>query len=299
MDVINQTKVGGWSMEEIAAFALKEFADKGSCLVIVNTKAWAETLYRQCANEANKDSVFHLSTHQCSAHRTAIFNTIKARLKNKQPVLCFSTQLIEAGVDIDFASVIRFLAGLDSIAQAAGRCNRNAALDEATVYVVNPTEEPIDQLIDIKVGKDKAERVLRERAGQDLLAPDAIALYFNYYFYQRADQMAYPVPEKIAERPDTLLNLLSENKLNNGISAPLYLKQSFMTAGQAFKAIDAPTYSVIVPYEEGQALITELCGLSKEFEAKAFYRCLRKAQKYSVNVFPKCLAKISGTRCAC
>ncbi len=292
VDILDKTKSEGWSKEEIAEFALSEFAEKGSCLVIVNTKAWAEALYRDCESKVDKDSVFHLSTHQCSAHRTDIFNTIKARLIDKKPVLCFSTQLIEAGVDIDFASVIRFLAGLDSIAQAAGRCNRNAMLDKAEVHVINPAEEPIDQLIDIKEGKKKTETVFRQYKGQDLLAPEAIALYFNYYFYERADQMVYPVSNNVAERNDTLLNLLSENKWNNGISAPLYLKQSFMTAGKAFKAIDAPTYSVIVPYEEGQSLITELCGLSKKFEAKAFYSCLRKAQKYSVNVFPNVWQKL-------
>ena len=80
---------------------------------------------------------------------------MRARLADGLPVLCFSTQLIEAGVDIDFASVIRFLAGLDSIAQAAGRCNRNGRLDTATVHVVNPAQETIDQLIDIKVGQGK------------------------------------------------------------------------------------------------------------------------------------------------
>ena len=286
VDIINKTKPEGWLKEEIAELALSEFAEKGSCLVIVNTKAWAEALYRDCADKVDKDSVFHLSTHQCSAHRTAIFNTIKARLKNKQPVLCFSTQLIEAGVDIDFASVIRFLAGLDSIAQAAGRCNRNAALDKATVYVVNPAKETIDQLTDIKVGKEKTEQVFREKSNNDLLTPDAMELYFKYYFYDRAGCMDYPVDKKQIGRDDTLLNLLSDNKLNSGKDAALFLKQSFKTAGDAFKAIDAPTYSVIVPYGEGEELITQLCGLSKEFEAKAFYACLKKAQKYSVNVFP-------------
>lgn len=293
VDILNKTKPEGWTQEEIANLALKEFRDKGSCLVIVNTKAWAAVLYQDCVTQLNdKEGVFHLSTHQCSAHRTAIFNTIKARLKNKQPVLCFSTQLIEAGVDISFASVIRFLAGLDSIAQAAGRCNRNAELDKAEVHVINPTKETIDQLIDINEGKKQTARVFREMAGQELLAPAVMERYFKYYFYERAEQMVYPVSDKIAERNDTLLNLLSENKWNNGKNAPLDLKQAFMTAGKAFKAIDAPTHSVIVPYREGEALITELCGFPKKLEAKAFYACLKKAQKYSVNVFPNVWEKL-------
>ncbi|MCF8182909.1 MAG: CRISPR-associated helicase Cas3' [Limnohabitans sp.] len=293
VDIINKTKSEGWSKEEIAELALSELAEKGSCLVIVNTKAWAEALYRACVNnEEDKNCIFHLSTHQCSAHRTAIFNTIKARLKAKQPVLCFSTQLIEAGVDIDFASVIRFLAGLDSIAQAAGRCNRNAELENATVFIINPAKESLDQLIDIKIGKEKTERVFREIASNDLLTPDAIELYFKYYFFDRADCMDYPVDKKQIGRDDTLLNLLSDNKLNSGNRAPLFLKQSFKTAGDAFKAIEAPTYSVIVPYGEGKNLITQLCDINKQFEVKAFYSCLKKAQKYSVNLFPNVWKKL-------
>ena len=295
VDILDKTKSEGWTLEEIAKLALEEFQVKDSCLVIVNTKAWAEALYRDCEANVSKDSVFHLSTHQCSAHRSAIFAIIKARLKAKQPVLCFSTQLIEAGVDIDFASVIRFLAGLDSIAQAAGRCNRNAALDKASVHVVNPATETIDQLMDIKVGKDKAGRILREMQDKDLLAPDVMALYFKYYFYERADQMVYPVSDKIAERDDSLLNLLSENKKNNNFkNSPLYLNQSFKTAGVAFKAIDAPTQSVIVPYGHGKCLITELCGVSKKFDAAGFQKRLREAQKYSVNVFPNVWKKLLG-----
>jgi len=292
VDIINKTKPEGWSKEEIAELALSEFAEKGSCLVIVNTKAWAEALYCDCEDKVDKDSVFHLSTHQCSAHRTAIFNTIKARLKAKQSVLCFSTQLIEAGVDIDFASVIRFLAGLDSIAQAAGRCNRNAALNKAEVHIVNPSEETIDQLIDISVGKEKTERVFREIANKDLLSPDAMNRYFNYYFYERADCMDYPLASHKFGRDDTLLNLLSDNKLNSGNKAPLFLKQSFKTAGETFKAIDAPTYSVIVQYSEGKELVNRLCGINKAFNAKEYYDCLKKAQKYSVNVFPNVWKKL-------
>ena len=305
VDIVNKTESEGWSIERIAELAMNELEQKGSCLVIVNTKAWAEALYRECVeNEKNekekvkkqkvkKDSIFHLSTHQCSAHRREIFQKMRERLDNKQPVLCFSTQLIEAGVDIDFASVIRFLAGLDSIAQAAGRCNRNAALEMGEVHVINPSKETIDQLIDIKVGKEKTERVFREIADKDLLAPDVMELYFKYYFYDRAGCMDYPLDKKQIGRDDTLLNLLSDNKCNSGSkNAPLFLKQSFKTAGDAFKAIDAPTHSVIVQHGEGKELVNRLCGLNKKFDAADYYDCLKKAQKYSVNVFPNVWKKL-------
>jgi len=98
--------------------------------------------------------------------------------------------------------------------------------------------------------------------------------------------MVYPLTAKQAGREDSLLNLLSENKTNIGAGAPLHLKQSFMTAGDAFKAIDAPTQSVIVPYEQGKELITELCGIAKKFDAASYCTYLKQAQKFSVNVFP-------------
>ena len=65
-----------------------------------------------------------------------------------------------------------------------------------------------------------------------------------------------------------------------------------MTAGNAFKAIDAPTQAVIVPYQQGKQLITELCGIAKEFDAASYYSCLKQAQKYSVNVFPNVWKKL-------
>ena len=169
VEISNKTKSGGWTEEEIAALARSELNSKGNCLVVVNTKASAQALYMSCSDVIDAESLFHLSTNQCSAHRSDLFRRMRARLAAGFPVLCFSTQLIEAGVDIDFSSVIRFLAGLDSIAQAAGRCNRNGRLDTATVHVVNPMQETIDQLIDIKVGIEKSKWVFSEVKGSSLL----------------------------------------------------------------------------------------------------------------------------------
>lgn len=296
VEISNKTKSEGWSEEEIAELALLELKEKGNCLVVVNTKAWAQALYVSCSEVVDAEALFHLSTNQCSAHRSALFHRMRARLADGLPVLCFSTQLIEAGVDIDFASVIRFLAGMDSIAQAAGRCNRNGRLETASVHVVNPEQETINQLVDIKVGIEKSKRVFSEVNDKALLDPENMKLYFNYYFYDRADEMAYPLNERQVGRTDTLLNLLSENNLNTGFNASLHLKQSFMTAGNAFKAIDAPTQSVIVPYQQGKQLITELCGIAKEFDAARYYNCLKQAQKFSVNVFPNVWKKLLDQR---
>ncbi len=289
VDVRNGIKTEGWSETEIAELALSEYRTKGSCLIIVNTKAWAQLLYSFCAQHLDQECVFHLSTSLCPAHRKEILEQVKARLENELPVLCVSTQLIEAGVDVDFATVIRFLAGLDSVAQAAGRCNRNGKQTTATVHVVNPAIESIEVLTDIKEGRDKALRVLSERNMEELLSPESMELYFSYYFYQRAGEMDYPVNAPEAGRDDSLLNLLSDNRNNIDRTQGLRLRQSFKTAGKIFKAIDAPTESVIVPFGEGAMIIAELCA---EQEPAKVRQLLKKAQQFSVNVFPNIWRKL-------
>ena len=297
-------KVGGWNVEEAGTFLLEQFQTTPSCLFIVNTKKWAQELYQYCQRQnMPSESLFHLSTNQCAAHRKAIFDTIKARLKNGKPVICISTQLIEAGVDISMACVIRALGGLDSIAQAAGRCNRHGEKKgKGQVWVLNLQEQDFTRILpDIQAGKNHAERVFRDFAGQDILQPAAMERYFEYYFYQRSDEMVYPISEKT--KNDGLLHWLSDNCFNAGAKfkgqfknnilreRDLYplLMQSFKSAGRIFQVIDAPTHAVIVPYGEGAELIAKLCG---EWDPKEMHRTLQKAQRYSVNVFPNVWGKL-------
>ena len=297
-------KAGGWSVDEAGAFLLTQFQTALSCLFIVNTKKWAKALYQYCQQQnVPSEALFHLSTNQCAAHRKALFARMKQRLEQKLPVVCISTQLIEAGVDISMACVIRALGGLDSIAQAAGRCNRHGEnAGKGWVWVLNLQEPSLAKVLpDIDAGQQQAERVLREFAGQDILQPKAMRQYFEYYFYQRSDEMAYQINKNGS---DSLLSWLSDNRYNQAASDrngklkndvlrghnldPL-LMHSFKSAGRAFQVIDAPTRAVIVPYGEGKALIAKLCG---EYEPKAFYGYLNQAQRFSVNVFPNVWDKL-------
>lgn len=291
-------KAGGWSVDEAGAFLLTQFQTALSCLFIVNTKKWAKALYQYCQQQnVPSEALFHLSTNQCAAHRKALFARMKQRLEQKLPVVCISTQLIEAGVDISMACVIRALGGLDSIAQAAGRCNRHGEnAGKGRVWVLNLQEPSLAKVLpDIDAGQQQAERVLREFAGQDILQPKAMKYYFKNYFYDRSDEMAYAVKNSAS---GSLLDWLSDNGLNNYAAKndqrrqtkqyPL-LMHSFKSAGRAFQVINAPTRAVIVPYGEGKALIAKLCG---EYEPKAFYGYLNQAQRFSVNVFPNVWKKL-------
>jgi len=303
VEVLNRRKPGGWSDKEVATLAMDEVRKANSCLVIVNTKKSAQVIFQLCRDEKTAMPIYHLSTSMCPVHRRAILAEIRQLLKAQEPILCVSTQLIEAGVDVDFGAVIRSVAGLDSIAQAAGRCNRNGRRDIGHVHVINLSEERVDMLMDIACGQRVTERLLDEfekypdRFDNDLLGPTAIACYFNYYFAERRGEMDYPVGSKVLGHDDTLLNLLAGNANAaeefhrcQGKPYNLYFRQSFMAAAKAFKSIDAPTRGVIVPYGiEGKKLIGELCGA---FEVEKQYKLLRRAQQYTVNVFPHQLEKL-------
>jgi CRISPR-associated endonuclease/helicase Cas3 len=296
-EISDHRKPEGWTDEEVADLAEQELQKLGSVLIIVNTKKSARSLYKVIQNRRFAD-VYHLSTNMCPAHRLKVLEEVKEKI-DKQPVICVSTQLIEAGVDIDFGSVIRYLAGLDSIIQAAGRCNRNGQRPIGNVLVVNPRDENIDQLIDIRKGKEQAERVFDEfidhpeAFDHDRSGRNAIETYYKYYFYDRKEEMCYRVDRNSpAGRDDDLFNLLGLNKIslceyqriNNSLPG-IAFRQSFKTAAEAFHAIDSATRGVVVPFgKEGEQIIADLCGA---FDLEKQYGLVKKAQRYAVNMFPQ------------
>jgi len=303
VDVENIIKPEGWSNKEIANLAKKQVEESASCLVIVNTKKNAQAVFQECI-EFFEIPVYHLSTSMCPAHRMKKLTEIRQKLEVQEPLICVSTQLIEAGVDVDFGSVIRFVAGIDSIAQAAGRCNRNGKRKIGKVFIVNPQEETIESLVDIKLGKEQTERILREMANpesgmpKELIHPLTMERYFKYYFYNRASEMVFPVD---VGHDDNLLNLLSINakavseykRIHNDKEPEIYFRQAFKTAGDKFKAIDAPTQGIIVPFEEGEAVISELFS---QFAVEKQFVLLKKAQRFTVNVFPNVLQKLRDAK---
>ncbi len=297
-------KPGGWSAADVGKLSIDEMREHGSCLVIVNTKRDALAIYAQwkeqlkTLEEPMEDGcLVHLSTHMCPAHRLEALNRMKAALapQSGKRVLCVSTQLIEAGVDIDFATVVRDLAGLDSIAQAAGRCNRNGERATGRVHIVKMAQALPKQLEEIRCAQTNARRVLddwREEKGNqpfELSNPQEMESFFRHHFFARANQMDYPVKAPPAQRDDTLLRMLGENGMAvddarvAGVTRA-GLMQSFHSAAQAFRAIDSQTQGVIVPFrKEGMNLIAELSA-TQNFASE--FRLLRKAQQFTVNVFP-------------
>jgi len=162
-------------------------AENERVLCIVNTRKSAQRVFTQL-NEIEPEGTFHLSTTMCPEHRSRILNEIRDRLtddKQKPPCRVVSTSLVEAGVNLDFPTVYREEAGLDSIIQAAGRCNRenNRSPEESIVYIftVEGRRAGIAQQANIDAYKQIARRY------QDLSAPETIYAYFEQLFYNKGD----------------------------------------------------------------------------------------------------------------
>ncbi|NLF50647.1 MAG: CRISPR-associated helicase Cas3', partial [Leptolinea sp.] len=189
VEVYDERKPGGLTNSDVVNLVERALDEKSSVLVVVNTRASAQAVYKQIKARDLGAELYHLSTNMCPAHRMDVLeNKIKPKLDAKEPVICVSTQLIEAGVDIDFGAVIRALAGLDSIAQSAGRCNRHGLREDGgSVWVINLQEENLDRLEDIKIGREHTQRVLddfvenAESFDNDRIGLDSIATYYSFY----------------------------------------------------------------------------------------------------------------------
>ncbi|MGI6036050.1 MAG: CRISPR-associated helicase Cas3' [Limnochordia bacterium] len=292
-----------WSHEELAMEVVKQWQQNKSVLAILNTKRDALLVYQKLA-ERNIAPIRHLSTSMCPAHRLNVLGEINSRLR-EEPIICISTQLVEAGVDLDFDVVFRALAGLDSIQQAAGRCNRHGRKALGDVFVFELAGENVSRLPDIRMGKEIAQRILGEfRAcpsdfDNDLLSPRTMDCYYRYYFYQRQNEMNYPLNKNSpAGRHDSLFRLLSTNDISVEAykrqyrqAPPLLLRQAFQTAAESFKVIEQTSRGVIVPYGlEGKELIVDLCALEPWDNPREL---LTRAQQYSVGCFPYVLEALN------
>lgn len=281
---------------DFAGFVAEKARENGTCLAIVNTKKSAKEVF--CGLKDEKDfEIYHLSTSMCSVHRTEAINKIKDALKNGRKVICVATQLIEAGVDISFSCVVRTMAGLDSVAQAAGRCNRNGESEiPKEVYVIPLKGESLDKLVDIKIGKEKTERVIRESEGVDLLNPEILEQFYKYYFHDRKNIMDYPTKDD-----KTIYDMLSGNdsgKRNyesiTGDKCRCAITHAFHTAWNEFSVIDKNTESVVVLYGEAEKLIEVYKKQPKNRFTKEKIDTIRKLEKYSISLFAWEIEKLSG-----
>ena len=273
----------GYSYEEAADFCADKFTTAGDLLVIVNTKSSALKMYDLIRNRCGNDAdVVHLSTNMCPQHRRDKIKAIRKLLGEKKPVICVTTQLIEAGVDISFRCVVRSLAGLDSAVQAAGRCNRHGeSMDVRPVYLIKLKEEKLGNLKEISTAQDITQHMAESGDYTDISSPEAVSDYFLKLYQYEKDKLSYSVPVN-----ETLVNYLSLNKkryemLPDPKPCSKFESQAFKTAGKLFQVIDDNTRDVIVPYnEEAEEIISRLENSNENISV-----LLRKAQKYTVSIY--------------
>ncbi len=296
--MVDKTTPYGMSLEELADFSTELLESVSSLLVICNTKESALKLYN-ALKVRRGCKLFHLSTAMCPAHRTDTLAQINASLKRKEKLLCVSTQLVEAGVDFSFESVIRVAAGLDNIAQAAGRCNRSFDFDGiCRVYIVNLRQdaERLSMLQEIAAAQRCAGWLLRAFSRQpalyadDLLSDQSIAAYYRHLFDDPDIKGKFGFPKKLPDgQVENLFDLLAENKTHierPAFKGRYFLNQAFKTAGEAFEVFDENTVEVIVPYDaQADALIADLFSQKAAFDYGFLKACIEKARPYTVHLF--------------
>jgi len=203
----------------------------------------------------------------CPIHRSEVIKKIKETLKNNKKCRVISTQLIEAGVDIDFPVVFKSASGIDSIAQSAGRCNREGKLPKGKFFIFYPEKAP--PVGYLRQGVDEANAIMRKY--DDLLSIEAVNEYFRNLYWVNEDKLD---KEKILE------------KLSEGVST---LNFPFREIARQFKIIDNDMESIIIPYND------EAKEIIKQLRYTEFTKNLaRRSQRFSVQVYPQILKKIEG-----
>lgn len=245
-------------------------------LCVVNTRPYARALYELLAPQG--DAV-HLSAAMCPAHRTKVLHDIRRRLRDGRPCRVVATQLVEAGVDIDVPVVYRAMAGVDSLAQAAGRCNREGRLERGQVYLFTPQDTPPENSTQqertrlgsmplfVRQAAQAARMALRHHP--DPLALDTVEAYFREFYWQQGDNLD----------SKKLLPLMGDGAQR--------LDFPFPEVARLFRLIPDDTIPLLIPYgDQARALIAELPYTPVPA------RLLRRAQRYTVGVYPKVLAAL-------
>jgi CRISPR-associated endonuclease/helicase Cas3 len=258
----------------------RRMTDAAQCLAIVNVRDHASQLYEdllRLAEEKNLpvESVFHLSTRMCAAHRLRVLDVIRKRLKAGELCYVVSTQLVEAGVDVDFPLVLRALAPLDSIVQAAGRADREGKLTaklggipggRVVVFLPEDRQMPPNEYSEA-AGKTAtiARQRLLDNDSVQVDSTEAIQEYFESYYGGSGTDLG-----------EDLVDLRK--------------KLSFATLADQFEMISNRTRDVFVPDdEEAQKAIEELRTAG---ELQPYLR--RALQRHIVGLSPSEFQKAGG-----
>ena len=282
------TDAGGCKLSEVPDFARNVLVTTNSLLIVCNKKAEAEEIYNELCSDGY--DCFHLSAAMCTEHRRNTLKALQSSLEQcstDSKTVCVSTQVIEAGVDISFGAVIRLTAGMDSIVQSAGRCNRNAESNTpAPVYILEVLDEDLKMLSEILNAKKATGQLLHawhmhpERFAGTLDSDAAIERYYTT-LYRDLDEGCTGFPVK----GDTIFNLLSINQSHCNEACSFTLQQAFKTAGSLFEVFDDSSIDAIVPYGKGADLIVGLYSTRAQHDYGYRRQLIAEAKNYTVTVY--------------
>ncbi len=285
---------GMMRLNEIPDFARNILEDTQSMLIICNKKSESEFLYQSLASE--ETDCYHLSSSMCMAHRRDVLGQISKSLdtgkKTGRKTVCVSTQVMEAGVDVSFGCVIRLAAGMDSVIQAAGRCNRNGeSAAPAPVYLLQCADENLGKLREIRDGKQVTVVLLEqfrrspEQFGSDLSSDRAIEWYYRELYRTQPERYQ----QYTVEGGGTIFDMLSSNMgfldMNHPDFGKFTINQAFKTAGELFHVLDDATEDVVVPYGAGAELIAELASDGGQVSTGQLRSWLKRAKPYTVSLY--------------
>lgn len=203
-----------------------------NALVIVNRRDTARELYNMCKG-APDCNVYHLSTYMTPADRTKTIDKIRDSLADEKKTIVISTSLIEAGVDLDFKSVFREIAGLDNVIQSGGRCNREGKMKVGNVVVFR-----LGYLKgDMELRANVTEKLFEEY--ENISSQAAVQAYYDRIF-AAADEMV---------ESNSITTLMGKMRFD-GIP--------FRTYAQSFNFIESETIGIVIPCEENAELIEKL-----------------------------------------
>lgn len=242
----------------------EEISGHSQVLCIVNRRLHAQELFQLLDSQ---DGNFHLSALMCPEHRSQVLLEIRKRLNVGDPTRVISTQLVEAGVDVDFPLVYRALAGLDSIAQAAGRCNRHGKMKQpGKVYIFKPENDEAEQFV--RDTAQVASQVLE--LIEDPLSEEAIRKYFDLYYFRNQG------------RWDEQHILECFSLRHKEPDFPMVF--DFKDASERFKLINEWQVPVIIPFDDkAKGWINQLRNPTIPLNRNLF----RGLQRYIVNINPK------------
>lgn len=305
VQIVDHINGNGFSVQEAANFVLEQSCEMKSILAIVNTKPVARKVF-ECIQSITGNSreyrLFHLSTNMCPAHRSTVLSKMRDCLKDKgnsQKIICISTMLVEAGVDISFEHVVRSLTGLDSIVQAAGRCNRNCETKCGIVSVIYIRDENIGRLGYLQSAQEVTREIFHNIRINPVQYPGGVLSkvsmdeFYAKYYRPLQKEMAFPLKN---DPEHTIIDLLTTNcpgSKRNRDSKTVLLKQAFKEAGDAFAVIDnIGKQDVIVEYNDDALYhIKKLLSVRSISDKK---KELRYLQQYTVQLNEYTMQKIGA-----